>query len=108
MAQLLLHDQRQEPARHARRDDAGGKRGNTITRWETLWLATAANKWFIAENDLGSIEPGNHADLAVLDRDFFTIPEADIPRIRSLLTIIGGQVKHDSGFFGRDLKDDGR
>jgi len=76
--------------------------GNTISRWETLYLATAANKWFVAENDLGSIEPGNHADLAVLDRDFFTIPEADIPRIRSLLTIIGGQVKHDSGFFGRN------
>jgi predicted amidohydrolase YtcJ len=75
---------------------------NTITRWETLYLATAANKWFIAENDLGSIEPGNHADLAVLDRDYFTIPDTDIPRIRSLLTIIGGQVKHDSGFFGRD------
>ena len=80
--------------------------GNTITRWETLYLATAANKWFIAENDLGSIEPGNHADLAVLDRDFFTIPEVDIPRIRSLLTIIGGQVKHDSGFFGRHHGDD--
>ena len=80
--------------------------GNTITRWETLYLATAANKWFTAENDLGSIEPGNHADLAVLDRDFFTIPEADIPRIRSLLTIIGGQVKHDSGFFGRHHGDD--
>jgi predicted amidohydrolase YtcJ len=80
--------------------------GNTITRWETLYLATAANKWFIAENDLGSIEPGNHADLAVLDRDFFTIPEVDIPRIRSLLTIIGGQVKHDSGFFTLKGDDD--
>ncbi|HEX7220620.1 MAG TPA: amidohydrolase family protein [Burkholderiales bacterium] len=74
--------------------------GNQITRWETLYLATAANKWFTAENDLGSIEPGNHGDLVVLDRDFFTIPEVDIPRIRSLLTIIGGEVKHDSGFFG--------
>jgi hypothetical protein len=76
-----------------------------ITRWQTLFLATAANKWFIAENDLGSIEPGNHADLAVLDRDYFTIPEAEIPRIRSLLTIIGGQIKHDSGFFGRGHKE---
>ena len=74
--------------------------GNTITRLETLYLATAANKWFTAENDLGSIEPGNHGDLVVLDRDYFTIPEADIPRIRSLLTIIGGEIKHDSGFFG--------
>ena len=27
-----------------------------LTRQETLWLATAANKWFIWEDDLGSIE----------------------------------------------------
>ena len=80
--------------------------GQTLTRQEALFLATAANKWFIAENDLGSIEPGNHADLVVLDRDYFRIPDAEIPRIRSLLTVIGGQVKHDSGFFGRHHKDD--
>lgn len=66
-----------------------------IGRQETLWLATAANKWFIGEDDLGSIEPGNHADLAVLDRDFFTVPEEEIARIRSVLTIAGGRVVHD-------------
>ena len=74
--------------------------GQTLTRQEALHLATAANKWFTAEEDLGSIEPGNHGDLVVLDRDYFTIADADIPRIRSLLTIIGGEIKHDSGFFG--------
>ena len=74
--------------------------GQTLTRPEALFLATAANKWFTAEEDLGSIEPGNHGDLVVLDRDYFSIADADIPRIRSLLTIIGGEIKHDSGFFG--------
>jgi hypothetical protein len=24
-----------------------------------------------------------------------------IPRIRSLLTVIGGEIKHDAGFFGK-------
>ena len=43
-------------------------------------LATAANKWFIGEDDLGSIEVGHHADLAVLDRDYFTVPEDEITR----------------------------
>jgi predicted amidohydrolase YtcJ len=68
--------------------------GQTLTRQETLWLATGANKWFIEEDDLGSIEVGNHADLAALDRDYFTVPEDDITRIRSVLTVVGGRVVH--------------
>jgi hypothetical protein len=67
----------------------------TLTRQETLWLATAANKWFIWEDDLGSIEAGNHADLAVLDRDYFTVPDEDIRKIRSVLTIVGGTIAHN-------------
>ncbi|MEO7709250.1 MAG: amidohydrolase family protein [Caldimonas sp.] len=68
-----------------------------LTRQETMWLATAANKWFIWEDDVGSIEAGNHADFVVLDRDFFTIPDAQIPRVQSVLTVIGGKVKYDAG-----------
>jgi predicted amidohydrolase YtcJ len=71
--------------------------GQTLTRAEALRLATAANKWFIAEEDLGSIEIGNHGDFVVLDRDFFTVPDADIPRIRSVLTVVGGKIVHDAG-----------
>jgi predicted amidohydrolase YtcJ len=66
----------------------------TLTRQETLWLATAATKWFIREDDIGSIETGNHADLAVLDRDFFTVPDDDIKRVRSLMTVAGGRIVH--------------
>ena len=68
-----------------------------ITRQEALWLATAANKWFIWEDDLGSIEVGNHADLAVLDRDFFTVPDEELKRIQSVLTIVGGRTVYDAG-----------
>jgi predicted amidohydrolase YtcJ len=67
-----------------------------LTRQEALWLATAANKWFIWEDNLGSIEVGNHADLAVLDKDFFTVPEEDLRRIRSVLTVVGGKVVHNN------------
>lgn len=69
----------------------------TLTRQEALWLATAANKWFIGEDDLGSIEPGNHADLAVLDRDCFTVSDEDFKRTRSLLTLVGGNFVHNAG-----------
>jgi predicted amidohydrolase YtcJ len=68
-----------------------------LTRQQTLWLATAATKWFIWEDDIGSIEAGHRADLAVLDRDYFTIPDEDIKRISSLLTIVGGRVIHNDG-----------
>ena len=69
----------------------------TLTRQETLRLATAANKWFIWEDDIGSIEAGNRADLAVLDRDYFTVPDEELRRIRSVLTVVGGKVVHNEG-----------
>jgi len=69
----------------------------TLTRQETLWLATAANKWFIQEDDIGSIEVGNHADLVVLGKDCFTVADEDLKRMRSLLTVVGGKVVHNDG-----------
>ncbi len=69
----------------------------TLTRQEVLWLATAANKWFIEEDDLGSIEAGNRGDLVVLDRDCFTVSDEDFKRTRSLLTVVGGKVAHNDG-----------
>jgi predicted amidohydrolase YtcJ len=68
-----------------------------LTRQETLWLATSANKWFIWEDDIGTIEVGNRADLAVLDRDYFMVPDEEIKRIKSLLTVVGGKVVHNNG-----------
>jgi hypothetical protein len=62
-------------------------------------------QWFIAEDDLGSIEPGNHADLAVLDRDFFKVPDEQIKQIRSVLTVIGGEIKYDAGVLGKHKHD---
>jgi predicted amidohydrolase YtcJ len=67
----------------------------TLSRQQTLWLATAANKWFVSEDDIGSIEVGNHADLAVLDRDYFTVPEEEIKRVRSVMTVTGGKIVHN-------------
>ncbi len=68
-----------------------------LTRQETLWLATAANKWFLREDDLGSIETGNRADLTVLDRDCFTVSDEDFKRTRSLLTVVSGRIVHNDG-----------
>jgi hypothetical protein len=43
---------------------------------------------------MGSLERGKFADFIVLDRDFLTIPENDIPNVRVLMTAVGGKVIH--------------
>jgi predicted amidohydrolase YtcJ len=59
-------------------------------------LYTAANGWFLnEEGQLGSIEPGKYADLAVLSADYFdsrSVSDEDLKRITSMLTIVGGQI----------------
>jgi predicted amidohydrolase YtcJ len=49
------------------------------------------------EDRIGTIENGKLADLAVLDRDYFAVPEADIKKIRSLMTVVGGRVVYNNG-----------
>ncbi len=71
--------------------------GQTLTRDETMFLATSATKWFIGEDDIGTIEVGNHGDFVVLDRDYFSVDVEQIPHIRSLLTVVGGNVVYDAG-----------
>jgi predicted amidohydrolase YtcJ len=69
-----------------------------LTREEALRLFTRGNAWFLRMEDrIGAIEPGRLADLAVLDRDYFTVPEAQIKQIRSALTIVDGRIVHDAG-----------
>ena len=69
-----------------------------ISRQEALRLFTRGNSWFLRmEDKIGSIERGKLADLAVLDRDYFSIPDAEIKRIRSVLTIVNGAIVHNAG-----------
>jgi predicted amidohydrolase YtcJ len=70
--------------------------GQHLTRAEALRLFTRDNSWFLRmEEKIGSIEPGKLADLAVLDRDYFTVPDADVKKIRSVLTIVNGKIVHE-------------
>ncbi|MEQ1759991.1 MAG: amidohydrolase family protein [Vicinamibacterales bacterium] len=69
--------------------------GEQLTREEALRLRTSDSSWHLRMEDrLGTIEPGKLADLVVLDRDYFTVPEIDIKKIRSVLTVVDGKVVH--------------
>ncbi len=69
-----------------------------ITAREALELYTINNARIMGVDDeLGSIEPGKRADLAVLSQDIVTVPPEDIRRTRALLTMVGGRVVHRDG-----------
>ena len=63
----------------------------TALRMKTIWAAR-----FIAEDkNLGSIEQGKKADLAVLGADFMTVPEEQIEKIPVVMTIVGGKIAYE-------------
>jgi predicted amidohydrolase YtcJ len=74
--------------------------GQQLTRLEALRLYTADNGWFFREEDqLGSMEPGKLGDVVVLSGDFLDpakVPDEQIKRITSVLTVVGGRIVHDA------------
>ncbi|HEY4708578.1 MAG TPA: amidohydrolase [Candidatus Acidoferrales bacterium] len=75
-----------------------GRPSEAITREQavTAYTLTSAYAEF-QEKEKGSLEPGKLADLAVLSKDIFSVPFADLPTTESLLTLVGGKIVYDSG-----------
>jgi predicted amidohydrolase YtcJ len=59
-----------------------------LRRTYTAW---AARQLFL-ENKIGSIEPGKEADIAVWDKDMYTIPAAELHDLKCEMTIYNGEV----------------
>ena len=75
---------------------------NRVNRTEALRLYTHGSAWFSNDDDKkGAIKVAQLADLAVLTADYFSIPEEQIKRLESVLTIVGGKVVHATGLFAK-------
>ncbi|MEM1434329.1 MAG: amidohydrolase, partial [Pseudomonadota bacterium] len=73
---------------------------NTLDRETALRLWTQGSAWFSGEADRkGALTAGQYADLAVLSEDLMSVPEADIQRIESVLTVVGGRIVYGAGDF---------
>ncbi|MEM8876673.1 MAG: amidohydrolase [Pseudomonadota bacterium] len=79
---------------------------NRLSREDALRHWTAAGAWFSREEGKkGQIKAGQFADLAVLDRDYFAVPEDDIINIEADLTLTGGRIVHAKGAFSDHAPD---
>lgn len=80
----------------------------TPSRNEALRLYTLGSAWFSKdETKRGSLEVGKLADLAVLSKDYLTVPVDQIGEIASVLTMVGGRVVYAAAPFA-GLKSDPR
>jgi predicted amidohydrolase YtcJ len=69
-----------------------------LTRMQALRMYTINSAWLVRDDDKrGSIEVGKLADLAVLDAALMDVPVEQIGKIRSVLTLMDGQVVHAAG-----------
>jgi len=65
---------------------------NCLDRETALRMWTENVTWFSnEEGNKGEIKVGQLADLAVLDRDYFQVPESEIQHLQSVLTIVDGK-----------------
>ncbi|MFE5555752.1 amidohydrolase [Streptomyces sp. NPDC056544] len=67
--------------------------GSPISRETALDLYTRGGAQLTGEGDVkGVLREGGYGDLAILSEDYFTVPEAAIPGIESVCTVVGGRI----------------
>ncbi len=81
----------------ARRTESGRVLGadERVSRLDALRMMTVDAAYLhFDEGRKGTLEPGRLGDLAVLTDDYFACEEQAIPKIRAVLTVVGGRVVH--------------
>ncbi len=78
---------------HDLHPEGGWLPGERLTREEALRAFTLGGAYAAFEEELkGTLTPGKLADLVVLDRDYFEVPESEIWKLVPEMTILGGRV----------------
>lgn len=73
-----------------------------LSRYEALKLMTQGSAWFSGEEQQkGQIAKGQYADVVILPKDYFSIPEAEIKTLESALTVVNGRIVHAGPDFAR-------
>jgi predicted amidohydrolase YtcJ len=68
------------------------------SREEALRFYTIGSAWFTHDDGKrGSLGTGKLADLAVLTKDYLTVPTDEIGGLESLLTMVGGRIVYAAG-----------
>ena len=65
---------------------------HTALRSYTAW---GARQMFL-ENEIGTLEVGKKADIAVWDRDLYAVPAGEIKNLKCLMTLFEGEVVYHS------------
>jgi predicted amidohydrolase YtcJ len=72
------------------------------SRAGALQFYTMGSAWFSHDEKMrGSIEVGKSADLAVLSKDYMTVPIDQVGGVESLLTMVGGKIVFAAGPFAK-------
>lgn len=72
----------------------------TPSRLEALRMYTSGSAWLAHDDSRrGTLALGKLADLAVLSKDYLTVPVDEIGSIQSLLTLVGGRAVYADGPF---------
>ena len=75
---------------------------NLLDRATALRLFTQGNTWFANEDGRkGQIIAGQLADFVLLSADYFEVPEEEIRRIVSVMTVVGGRIVYADADFRR-------
>lgn len=73
---------------------------NILDRKKALELFTSGGYGLIKENNTkGKIQQGYYADLVILDKDYFSVADDEIPSISAALTIVDGRIVYGTGTY---------